>query len=179
MNLTVLTFAASAPEWVSAIAAAIAALGVIGAGARWAARKVKELCDPGEAPGGNRGELGEIIEDVLRDQVGTRSDRRQFRKEMRDEQRGQPRRVRWQRYLRRRKRRREARKRGALKRRKPVRRAQVQVVPSTPLTEDESSTPGDQAVDARASAPQRFGGGLFGEGKPWWPWAVRWRLGQS
>ena len=130
--------AATVPDWITAISTAVIALGVVAAAIGWTRRQAKGLLDSGEAPGGSRGEIHEIIEDVLRDRVGTRSDRRQFRREMRDEQRDQPGKDRWQRNLRRWNRRGEARKR-----RKPVRQAQVQVLPSTPPTEDESPTPGD------------------------------------
>ena len=130
--------AATVPDWITAISTAVIALGVVAAAIGWTRRQAKGLLDPGEAPSGSRGEIHEIIEDVLRDRVGTRSDRRQFRREMRDEQRDQPGKDRWQRNLRRWYRRGEARKR-----KKPVRQAQVQVLPSTPPTEDESSTPDD------------------------------------
>ena len=134
--------AATVPDWITAISTAVIALGVAAAAIGWSRRQAKELLDPGEAPGGSSGETREIIEDVLRDRVGTRSDRRRFRREMRDMQRDQPRKERRQRTLRRWKRRGDLRKREARMRRKPVRRADVQVLPSTPA-EDESSTPGD------------------------------------
>ena len=135
--------AATVPDWITAISTAVIALGVVAAAIGWTRRQAKGLLDPGEAPGGSRGEIQEIIEDVLRDRVGTRSDRRQFRREMRDRQRDEPRKVRWQRNLRRWNRRGEGRKQEAHKRRRPVREADVQVLPSTAPAEDESSTPSD------------------------------------
>ena len=143
MGSATLIAAATVPDWIAAISTAVIALGVVAAAIGWTRRQAKGLLDPGEAPDGSRGELREIIEDVLRDRVGTRSDRRQFRREMRDRQRDQPRMDRWQRYLRRLGRRGEGRKREARKRRRPVREAQVQVLASTADTEDESSTPSD------------------------------------
>lgn len=143
MDLATTTAGATIPDWITAISTAVIALGVVAAAIGWSRRQAKELLDPGEAPGGSRGEIREVIEDVLRDRVGTRSDRRQFRREMRDKQRDQPRKARWQRTLRRWNRKGDLRKREAHMRRKPVRRADVQVLPSTPPTEDESSPPGD------------------------------------
>lgn len=143
MDLATTTADATIPDWITAISTAVLALSVVAAGLRWTRQQAKELGDPGEPPDEWRGELQQTIEDVLRDRAGTRSDRRQFRREMRDGQQGQPRRVRWQRYLRRRNRRGAARKREARKRNKPVRQAQVQVDPSAPPTQSESSTSGD------------------------------------
>lgn len=135
----VLFAAATVPDWITAISTAVIALGVVAAAIGWSRRQAKELLEPGEAPGGSRGEIREVIEDVLRDRVGTRSDRRQFRREMRDTQRGQPLKERWQRTLRRWNRKGDLRKREAHMRKKPVRRADVQVLPSTPPAEDASS----------------------------------------
>ena len=131
--------AATVPDWITAISTAVIALGVVAAAIGWSRRQAKEFLDPGEAPGGSSGETREIIEDVLRDRVGTRSDRRQFRREMRDMQRDQPRKARRQRTLRRWNRKADLRKREARMSRKPVRRADVQVLPSTPPAEDASS----------------------------------------
>ena len=78
----------------------------------WTLKQARELGDPGEPPSGGKGELKEVIEDVVRDEVGDRTHRKGFRKLVRDRHKGQPRKVRWQRYLRRRNRRREARKRN-------------------------------------------------------------------
>lgn len=66
MNLTVLTVAASVPEWFSEVVAAIGALGVLGAAAGWVRRTVRRVRNPGEAPGGQAGEDREFCEDVLR-----------------------------------------------------------------------------------------------------------------
>ena len=94
MNLTVLTVAASTPEWITAIAATVVALGVVAAGAGWVGRKAKQLRDPGEAPGGQHGEAREVSEDALRPLQGGSP---QWWK---DQQRGQTWLARWQRRLR-------------------------------------------------------------------------------
>ena len=112
MNPVVLTAAPSITDWITAISTAVLALSVLGAALGWTRRQARELGDPGEPPGGSKGELKEIIEDVGRDEVGDRTYRKGFRKLVRDRHKSQPRKVRWQRYLRRRNRRREARKRN-------------------------------------------------------------------
>ena len=102
MDPVVLTAAATIPDWITAISTAVLALSVLVAALGWTLRQARELGDPGEPPGGSKGELNETIEDVARDQVEDRVYRKDFRKLMRDRHKGQLRQVRWQRYLRRR-----------------------------------------------------------------------------
>ena len=128
--------AATVPDWISAISSAVLAIGVLVAALGWTLRQAKQLSDPGEAPPGE--ETREIIEDVARDQVGDRVYRKDARKLVKDKQKGQSRKVRWQRFLRRIIRRHQARKRE-----RETGRSQSRELPFTTHTEDRTGSEGD------------------------------------
>ena len=128
--------ASSVTDWISAISSAVLAVGVLVAALGWTLRQAKQLSDPGEAPPGE--ETREIIEDVARDQVGDRAYRRDARKLVKDKQKGQPRKVRWQRFVRRIIRRHQARKRE-----RETGRSQSRELPLTTHTEDRIGSEGD------------------------------------
>lgn len=96
MNLAALTNTATLPDWISAISAAVVALGVIVAALGWTLKQAKQLRDPGEAPGGQEGEDKEFFEDVVQ---GWQGGSPQW---WRDPQGGRSLLARWKRRLRRR-----------------------------------------------------------------------------
>ena len=61
-----MSFAATTPDWISAISTAVIALGVLVAAPSWIRRQARRLFEPGDAPGGSEGEFTELLEDVLR-----------------------------------------------------------------------------------------------------------------